>query len=234
MQLFKKPDLQKTEREAYLKELESQILRKEQELVLMNRSADETKRTLDETLAVSSVAIRKQIEEIDNVLKLKQAERRELEKPIGDRMKSLDERAISLDLRAKAIDEKEQQVFERERGTETKLESLKDLSDDLGETRTRLLIKEKLVLGREGILKNRETQYLLAVEDHSAKERKFYELVQEREYAISLRELNLQSKEENLAKREKELLNGHILLNDQRGVLARAWGELEKKKKHHV
>lgn len=231
MQLFKKPDLHIKEREDYLKNLESAILVKEQELVLINRSADETKRSLDESLEVSSAAIRKQITEIDNVLKIKQSERAEIEKPIADRNKSLDERASLLDVRAKDIDSREQNVFEREREVESKLEGLKDLSDDLGETRTRLLIKEKLVLGRESVLKNRETEYMLAIQNFQAEDKKFLERVKEREYALQLKELNLEGKEENLKHRERELLNGHILLNDQRGTLERAWKEFESKKK---
>jgi len=109
--IFKKPDLHQKEREAYLNDLNARILTKERELESITFSTRETKKNLEETLRLSSAAIHKQIAEIDNVLKLKQAERIELEKPISNRTKALDERAISLDEKSKALDEMTQKGF---------------------------------------------------------------------------------------------------------------------------
>lgn len=220
---------EKLKPEIYISALYSEIYEKERELEALNLSSNTLRNALNASFLEDSERIKKELEGLKSQLAIKRAERIELDKPITDRQNSLDARAISLDVRAKEIDEKEQKVFEGERENEMKLESLKDLADNLGETRTRLVIKEKLILGREGNLKNREVQYLVAVENLNERERQFVEAVKEREYALQLKELNVQSKEENLVKREKELSDGHIWLNDQREVLERAWKEIKKK-----
>lgn len=231
--IFKKPDLDKKEREKYLADLEKKIFLKEKELESINTASEITRRSLEESLNESANEIRKQIADLDNVLFFKREERVELEKPLTARSKALDEREQKLSIRSQSLDDAVQAVFERERATESKLEGIQDLADTLGETRVRLAVKEKTLQGRENLLRDRESNHLIQVEFFNENVKKSYESARQREYDVSLREMNIESEKENLVKREKQLSDDHIWLNDQRGVLARAWEELRRKSYEH-
>lgn len=227
--IFKKPDLHKKEREAYLKELDEKIIARERELEDIRLTSEETKRKLDESLAQSSLAIKKQIEEIDSILKIKQMERIELEKPIDEKRKVLDERELKLNERSKSIEDISQAMFERDRALDIKLEGLQDLADSLGETRVRLGVKEKLLDGREQSLKEKEANYLVRTSILEDRTNKIAADFQSREYSLGLKLLNVQGLEENLQRREKELFDGYVLLNDRRTLLEKGFKELKEK-----
>ena len=175
---------------------------------------------------------RRTIDALDNVIALKQSKRNEAEVPLTEKWKAIGEREKDLQDREKILSEGLQKVFERESDAEKKLESVQCLADQLGETRVRQMVKEKTLQSLEKALKENETQYLSKVERFSHEVNEAAARIQEKENAVNLKELNVQSQEENLVKREKELLDGHIWLNDQRNVLARAWSELKEKQQH--
>lgn len=223
----------KVKPETYLKALYAKIFEKEKELESISFANQEKKRQLDIGLVFSSAEIKRQLDEVESELIIKRQERVELEKPFNDRSKELDERSLKLDERSKSLDDATQAVFERERAAEGKLEAVQDLADSLGKTRVRLSVKEKTLEGREKILKEKETRQLVSIQNWNEEEARRNDGLQSRAYSIELRELNVQGKEENLIRREKELLDGYIRLEDQRGTLARAWDELERKRKQY-
>lgn len=252
MRIFKKPDLRKesgqvsenifrdpkelelfkakVKPEEYLRVLFEKIEEEEKNLTNIQSSVHKTTEELNKSLAISQREIGKQIGDIDGILQIKRAERAELDKPFIDRTLQLNERESIVLQREKEIEEGVQAIFERERAVENKLESLTDLADSLGETRVRLSLKEKTLNGREELIKNKEIEHLGTVQIWSVEHKKQKEELRSKEYAVELSNLNLQGKEENLEKREKALLAGYIRLEDQRGVLERAWKELKMNK----
>jgi len=226
------PDIPKeqTEREKYLARLNAQIYQKEREweekqaLVAANTVA------LDESFRKHAENLTNQIQELESQLVLKRTERKELEKPFEDRKRVLDERETTILKREEAASEKEQELFQKERSYEIKLDSIKDLSDQVSEARLTLTIREKKIEAKENALSRREMEYLVAVQNLKEQEISIRNAFQTREYAVALKELSVQSKEENLVQREQKLLEGNIRLTDQRDVLARAWKEVEQKK----
>lgn len=230
IQIFKKPDLNKKERQAYLIDLESKILLKEKELDSITLACEALREKTTTELCGDLKSLTDEIERVENVLKIKRSERVELDKPYISRIQNLDGREQELNQLLKSINEKEQSLFEREHVVESKLEGLKDLSDELGEARIRCQLKEKTLSQREDSLKRRESIYLANIEQFRNNERNFAAQMQKRESEISLREFNVESRTENQLQREKQLSDGFILLKDQRETLGRAWKELEKKK----
>lgn len=216
--------------EEYLKTLYDKISSVEKLVEEFEARYADTKLDLERTLGRRKLELEREISTLENVLIFKREEHAELVKPITLLSKALQEKESELLVREQLADEATQRAFEREREAEKKLESVQELADELGESRVRLTIKERTLQGREDLLKDKETQYLVRIERFSREVNESSARIQERVNEVTLKELNLQGKEENLVKREKELLDGHIWLNDQRGVLDRAWKELKKKK----
>ncbi len=215
--------------EEYLKSIYNKISEKELELASFERRASERKDKEEQSLAADKLKRENEINTLEAVLVEKRAERANLEKPLTERIAALDNRENVLNDLEKTLKDNEQSVFEREKACDVQLDGIKDMADELGETRLRLSVKEKQLKGREDRIKEGETAHMLKVDKFSQEVNKAAAIVQERENAVLLKEQQVDAKEENLVKREKELLNGHILLNDRRGVLARAWKELGEK-----
>lgn len=217
--------------EVYLKALYSKIYDKERELEELKTTGDATKKALDDSFAEFSAQVKKDTAELESELNIKRSERAELEKPLTERIKAIDAKEQKVIQSELDIKVQEQALFEKDYATETKLNSIKDLSDELAEMRVRLNIREKQHDAKASSLKTKEMEYLVAYQNFREEAAKIRNQFQEREYAIELREMNVQSEKENLVKREKELSNGYILLTDQRGTLERAWDELRRKQK---
>jgi epidermal growth factor receptor substrate 15 len=226
------PDIM-SNREKYLARLNAQIYEKEREWESISSSFEVKKNATDATFNEYTESLKRQIRELESVLALKRSERVELEKPYIGRSKELDERQSKLDERSKSLDEYAQATFEKERAAEGKLEGIQDLADTLGETRVRLTVKENLLNGREMLIKDKEMRLLVQDSKQQERANKIAAQLQERDNAVTLKELNVQGKEENLERREKELLDGFILLNDQRGTLGRGFNELRRKQQQH-
>lgn len=224
--LFKKPKLEPKE---YLKKIEEQILVKTEMLENLDEQYRDKSVILLATYGKEKEQLQKELTGIENVLGILRQERIELEKPIIEKTVVLVERENAVAKREETITQREQKVFEGERGNESKLESIKELSNQLGEEKISHMVKGKTLIHRENLLKTRETEYLAEITAFNEWKRQEVERIKNREYVVSIDELNVQSKEENLVKREKELTNGFILLTDQRETLARAWKELERK-----
>lgn len=220
---------EKVKPEIYLKSLYGKILEKEKEWEVIQQQTAENKIAIDKTFQEHVASLTKELKDIENALVFKREERAELEKPLTERIKIIDARELKVIQSELDIKAQEQAVFEKERTTEAKLDSIKDLSDELAEMRVRLNIREKQHASKEASLKTKEMEYLVAYQNFREEAAKIRNQFQEREYAIAMRELNVQSKEENLVSREQKLTDGHIWLNDQRGVLERAWRELKSK-----
>lgn len=219
----------KVKPEEYLKTLYDKIFFKEQELETLTIDAQSKKETLERDYEEDRARKNKEIDSLEDVLGIKRAEYAELIKPSIDRSKELDTREAVFAEKELLCKENEQTVFERERNVENRLQDLQLLSDKLGDIKIQQE-NEKTVLGtRETLLKEKEIQYLAKIDHFSAEVNKAATLTQERGNELSLRELNLQGKEENLAQREARLIKDNILLNDQRGVLKRAFEELQRK-----
>lgn len=230
VRLFERPELGKKEKESYLKTLEMKILQKEQEWEATQERMAENQKAIDKTFQNRAASLTKELNDIENALVFKREERAELEKPLIERMRAIDARESKVIQGELDIKTQQQAIFEKERATEAKLDGIKDLSDELAEIRVRLNIKEKQHDTKAQSLANKEMEYLIAYQNFREEAAKIRDTFKEREYAISLRELNVQSEKENLLKREQLLENGHIWLNDQREVLGRAWAELRSKK----
>lgn len=215
--------------EVYLKSLYEKIGSKEKEWEVIQQQTAENKIVMDKTFQEHVASLTKELKDIENALVFKREERAELEKPLTERIKAIDAREQKVIQSELDIKAQEQALFEKDYATEAKLDSIKDLSDELAEMRVRLNIREKQHDAKASSLKNKEIEYLVAYQNFREEAAKIRNQFQEREYAIELRELNVQSEKENLVKREKELSNGYILLTDQRGTLERAWQELRRK-----
>jgi hypothetical protein len=227
--LEKMQERKPSEKDQYLGQINSEIYLKERQLEALRMNYDLISKSLEHSFIEDSERIRKGIEALESELVLKRAERAELDKPIVQRIQELDRREATLEERAQNLEAESQKVLQRERAAEQKLESVQDLADTLGETRVRLIVKEKQLNSRESLLKDNEMQYLVRIQRLHEEEKHISDILKTREYEISLKELDLQSREENLDKREKTLQDGNIRLMDQRSVLDRAWKELEKK-----
>lgn len=228
---LKRPeDIRENPKNKYLQELELKIFNAEKDWESKKKSIEQESSVLDEQFTKRKAYTVNEIISLESVLTFKRQERLQLEAPFVDRTESLNERENALNKKSSDLEDEKQAIFERERGYEIKLESVKDLADEVAETRTKLSIRLKLLDGKESALKTKEAQHLVHISEFEEAKNNTILFFQEREQSIILRELNLESKEENLAKREKQLLEGHILLNDQRGTLSRAWKELERKK----
>jgi hypothetical protein len=215
--------------EVYLKSLYEKIGSKEKEWETRQIQINENWIAMDKTFQGHVASLTKELKDIENALVFKREESAELEKPLTERIKAIDAREQKVIQSELDIKTQEQAVFEKERATEAKLDSIKDLSDELAEMRVRLNIREKQHASKEASLKTKEMEYLVAVQNLKENEKNISAALQNREYAVSLKELGVQSREENLIQREQKLSEGHIWLNDQRGVLERAWAELKRK-----
>lgn len=204
-------------------------LKAEEELDEFKSRVTQEKEILIESFEREKAEREALIKVLDNTIELKRQKREEAEVPLLERVRLIDERERVLAEKETQVSQDRQRAFETQREAERKLEDVQELTDQVGETRVRQMVKEKTLIERENVLKGRENEYLIKIEKFSHEINESAARIQERENAVYLKELNLQSKEENLAKREKELLNGHILLNDQRGTLERAWNELKEK-----
>ena len=224
--IFRKPKLESKE---YLASLNAMIFEAEKKLLGLEDASVIAQTHIREEFEFIRKEKQAEIDALSSVLAIMQSERIELEKPITHKRLELDEREKKIEERAQKVRDDEQKALEREREAEAKLESVQQLADELGETRVRQVVKEKLLKGREDGLRDSENRHLLKIDQFNLSVRGVEEGLEERERVVKLRELNVNGKEENLEKREKELLNGHILLNDQRGTLARAWKELKQK-----
>lgn len=215
--------------EEYLKALYEKIASTEHELIETEKEVKHSEEFLESEFEHQKMQKEAIIKVLDNTIALKRSKREEAERPFIEIQKELDVRAAVLLEKEKASADEMQRAFYMEREAENKLADVQSLSDQLSETRVRQLVKEESLKNLEKALKHNENQYLLKVDKFSQEVNMATALIQERENAILLKELNVQSKEENLVKREKELLDGHIWLNDQRGVLKRAWAEVKRK-----
>lgn len=224
------PSKQQTEREKYLARLDSQIFEKEKEWEAHRVSIETNTRAMDESFRKHNERLTTDLQTLESELAIKRQERAELNAPLDAQKHSLDEREKQIALKEKASQEKGQSLFEKDRLYEVKLDSVKDLSDQLSEARMSLSIREKRLEVKERTLSQHEMEYLAAVQNLKENEKNITVALQAREYAASLKELAVQSREENLIQREQKLLENNIRLTDQRGVLARAWKELEQKK----
>lgn len=163
----------------------------------------------------------KELHDINEKVAFLRSERVELEKPIDYKRKELNERDIKLAEREMLLVEERQNAFEREREAERKLESVKELADDLGEVSTRNKIKERLLKGREESIQQKEQDYMVKIEKLSHEVNEAAARIQERENAVIIKEENVRGKEENLVKREKRLAEQNIALNDKYATLLR-------------
>lgn len=222
----------KVKPEEYLKALYDKIFATEKELEKWQADFKTAQISLEGDFEKDKARKEQALGSLENTLEIKRAEYAELSKPFMDRSQELNEREQKLLMRERQASEESQKAFETQKEAENKLADVQSLSDQLGETRVRQLVKEESLKNLEKTLKHSETQHLLKLERFSHEVNESAALIQERENAVMLKELNVQSKEENLVKREKELLDGHIWLNDQRGVLARAWAELSRRKEN--
>ncbi len=220
MRIFKKPELGAKEREIYLGSLEDKISDKEREWSRISQTLEINSTILDENFKKQSKLLTKQLEDIESELAIKRSERAELEIPLDARKNSLAEREQVILKKEESLESEKQTLLQRERECEIKLESIKNLSDELGEMRVKLLIREKKQESKDRLLADREMQHLILIQNWKEFETKSRNDLQSREYAVAIHEMNLQS--------EKD---GHIWLNDQRGILSRAWKELTNKKK---
>jgi hypothetical protein len=223
----------KVKPEEYLKTLYDKIEEKEKAFEALSQDYSNKDSSLAADFDRRKAEKEALIKIVDSTLEIKRSKRDEVERPLIDIQRGLQEQSQRLEEREKQIPIEQQKVFEREREAEKKLTDVQSLSDQLGETRVRLMVKEQTLEGREKALKHNENKILLGFEELAKKRNEVQSELLVREEEVTVRELTLQGKEENLVKREKELLDGHIWLNDQRGVLARAWSELQNKIKQN-
>lgn len=224
--LFQKP---KVDQKEYLANLQAEIFRITEELEKIKTRFAQAYIDLENEFSSKKAQKEKEIDELENKLSLMRSERVELEKPIEYKRKELNERESELKVREIEGLAESQKAYEREREAERKLESVQELADELGETRVRHMVKEKLLKGREDGLKDKEAQYILKVEHFNQNKREATSKLEEKEKEILFKELNVQGKEENLERREKELLEGYVLLNDRRTLLEKGFKELKEK-----
>lgn len=219
----------KVKPEEYLKALYDKIFFAEKGLEKRESDFKATKIAFEEDFEKDKARKEQEIVSLENTLGIKRAEYAQLSKPFIDRSSELDWREVKLIEREKSSSDEMQKAFHMEHEATNKLADVQSLSDQLGETQVRQLVKEESLKNLEKTLKHNENQYLLKVERFSHEVNESAALIQERENAILLKELNVQGKEENLIKREKELSDGRTWLTDQREVLRRAWAELNRK-----
>lgn len=249
--LFKKPDLksssievsdsifrdpreleaikEKVKPEVYLQKLYTKISELETNYSRLSKELEERHEVKVHSFFLIWEAKQKEVEQLESVLVFKREEQAELEKPLSEKWARMNERDKTQDARQKELDNQTQGVFEREHECDMRLESMQNMADELSESRVRIASKERYLQKQKEVLDDRETQYLLLVDARNEEEGKKRNELQVLEFGLSLREVEITSKEENLLHREKELLDGFALLTDRRGVLERAWKELQSK-----
>ena len=221
---------QKVKPEVYLQTLYAKIAEKEGELRLITEKDETMRRSIEQSFQVDKAKYIRELQAIENDLVFKREERAELEKPLTERIKALDERQKLIEQEETSQKEERQRLFEKDAALESKLEGVRDLSDNLSEQHTKLQVREQLLQGKEERLKDSEMKHLVRISQWNEQEANLRNDWQAREYAVALREVSLEGKEENLIKREKQLSDGLLWLQDQRGVLERAWAELRRTK----
>lgn len=242
--LFKKPDLksssiemsdsifrdprelealkEKIKPEVYLQKLYAKISDLETGYISRAAHLEEEQAHAITSLAQEKESKQKEVRELEEVLILKREEYTELNKPIAGREARAREREKHLDERAEKLDAEAQRIFERDHECDLKLESVKDLADQVGEVRLRMSVKEKQLESRESQLSEREAKYLVRISDWNEHEAQGRNKLQELRTDIELREFNIQSKEENITKREEALLEEKLLVQSQRQALLAA------------
>lgn len=215
--------------EVYLSSIYEQIFKIETELENKKQKFIQTVSGLEIDSEIKRKELWKDIDLLENVLAIKRAERIQLDRPFIDRTGELNQREIEIIEARKVVSQDQQKAFEIQRMAENKLEDVQILADQLGETRVRQMVKEHMLQEREKNVKGGEQKILLGFDSLYKRQQEVKTELKLREDAVELKELNVTSEKDNLVKREKELLDGHIWLNDQRGVLARAWQELKNK-----
>lgn len=193
-------------RKEYLKTLEANIFSKSKEWEALQTKIDFDKTNLERSFERVKTERETELATLENSLVLKREERRRLEQPLEEREKILDERKQQFDQRDVILEGREQQVFEREHEAELKIESAKDMVDKLGETQVFLLRKETALNARDNALSQRETMYLVQVDQLNDEKRRLKVEMEKRETDVSFRELNLRGKETNIIQREDLLI----------------------------
>ena len=219
---------QKVKPEAFLKTIQEKIVKAEEDF----KTRDTILRALEEEGKLNYERTKQQrIDEIkilDSALALKREERAELLKPLDSKRIELTQWEDRLKSKEEVLDTETQNAMRKEKEYESKLDSVRDLADELGEQRTKLQLRERVLDGKEEKIKDSEMKHLVHIAQWNEQEANLRNQWQAREYAVALREVSIEGKEENLIKRERQLSDGLAWLQDQRGVLARAWRELKK------
>ena len=170
-----------------------------------------------------------EIKILDSSLVFKREERAELLKPLDSKRIELTQWEERLKSKEEVLDTETQNAMRKEKEYESKLDSVRDMADELGEQRVKIQVRERMLDGKEEKINDSEMKHLVRISQWNEQEANLRNDWQAREYAVALREVSLEGKEENLVKREKQLSDGLLWLQDQRGVLARAWKELNRK-----
>lgn len=224
--LFQRPKLEPKE---YLAQLHKEITVITTELESLKESYVAKSIELNNDFEAERDKKQRELGELENTLVFKRMEQAELAKPFNTRTQELNERESALKDKESQFLSHEQQVFEREREAEKKLESVQDLADQIGEARVRQLVKDKLLIVKENTLKQRENAHLLRSEELAQKANDMHAEFLEREEKVSLRELNVESRSENLLERESTLAKANIMLRDREQMLKRGFDELRLK-----
>lgn len=220
--LFKKPAIESKE---YLTKLHKEIFKATKDLEELRSQFTEAHTALERDFEKRKAHTQKDIAALENTLAIKRQERAQLEAPLTLQSKALEQREDILSERESVLTEEFRVCFEKEREAEKKLEEVQALADDLGDEKVRLQVKEKLLVGREAGLKDREMKHLLNTDAQEREGNRIAGLLMERENAVSLREQNVESKLENISQREKELEKTRLLVQSQRESLLLAQKE---------
>lgn len=212
----------KVKPEEYLKALYDKIAEVEQDLSKWQQDFESIKSTFESEFKHNKLEKERLLVVLENTLATKRQQRDAAEVPIFEKLKVLDEREKLLIEKEKETFSEKQLALQREREASVKLEDVQILADQLGETRVRQMVKEKSLKELEKALHHNENEYLLKIERLSHEVNESAARIQERENALLLKELNIQSKEENLVKREEALLSERLLIQSQRQALMAA------------
>lgn len=218
--LFQKPILKKES--IFTDSIKNSTLEMEQKLEIAEKVFAEKCERLEEDFERRKSEKERAIALLDSTLELKRSRRAELEYPILERTKSLEDREALLVEREENVKKRENKVLEREREVDKGTEDIEILAEEVKKVEVRLESKEKLIAGRLAYLEDGERKYNLKIEAFSHEVNMAAARIQERENELSIKELNVQSKEENITKREEKMLEEKLLIESKRQALLAA------------
>lgn len=218
IRIFPKPDLSPTKQK---ENLEYEINRLQIRLESLEGEYADKLANLTNRFQIKENDILRHTEDLERILTIKRAERKELEKPLDTIKNDLAKRELTIIGQEKSLEVKNQGLLEREKNAEMRENTLENFVDDLGERKMTIDKREKLIEQKEQILKQKENEYLLKIEIQNELYKQKDKEYQEKFNEVESIRIQTEATKENLEEREVILAKEKRLLRDRQDLLLR-------------